>query len=448
MAIKMRHKLLTLLLIVSINSFAQKMTIINFEGEKIEITLSNNEETKNLVNEFNGVKDDLLRKKWIARTYKLSNNKILIEFFDAQSALIENEEEFWKLKNVRFVKNNIWNLKKNISYKIEIPFEEGRKLANSNGAIRLKKYKSDMPKHYDFEVYELATKQILFIDLSAHSNSATIYKDIKTLASENGNIEEIEYRHEDDEYYMKELAKGNAFEDIEPNEHLIYPKYIEEIIKNHGLSLKKTKVFVNDFWGNLYQSERGYWVLIDEAIQPNGTGEKMLILSLRIFDNLECVREAQNDYEKLKEGRATYEHFYQKISDAHGKDFPNHVDSLISVLPRILNFDNEQLSLDEDGLSLIDEAIRWNHDNWKLFDTWFPSVLAYYGEFYIKSYNNGKWESKLDIEDNIWIPQITLDDETSAFDMISFYKNLNESPMPIKWAGDFDGIRRKTMRRN
>lgn len=443
---KMKSIPIILLLIISMNSFAQKMEIINRAEENIEITLLDTDKTKKVVKEFNGVKNESLRKKWTSRTYLLSNNKVLVEFYDGQSIIVDNQSDIEKLKEVRFVKNNLWNLKKNISYKIELSFEEGKQLVVTNNLQKLNKYKSDLPEFYNFEVYELETRQILFIDLSEHSKSATIYKDIKTLASENSNIEEIEYGFEDDEHYMKELAKGNPLNDFEPNEHLVYPKYVEKIIKNHNLSLKETKVYVNDFWGNLYESQKGYWFLIDEVNQANGAGNKMPILTIRIFDNLEQVRKAQANYEKFKEEGVTSEHFYQKISDKYGQNFPNHIDSLIDELPKILNFDEAQLSISERGLSIINEAIKWNHNEWELFESWFPSVLAFYGEYYMKSHKKGKWHVKFDKEYNIWIPQIILDDKTSAFDMRDFYADLYESPLPIEWAGDFDG-NRKEMRR-
>ena len=442
----MKNVLIFILLTISRNSFAQKMEIITLAEEKIEVTLLDAEKTNEVIKELNGVKNESLRKKWTSRTYLLSNNKVLVEFYDGQSFLAENQSEFEKLKEIRFVKNNLWNFKKNVSYKIEIPFEEGIQLSKSNNIERLNKYKSDLPEYYDFEVYELRTKQILFIDLSEHSKSATIYRDLKTLASENSNIEEIEYGFEDDEHYMRELANGNPLDDFEPNEHFVYPKYLEEIIKNHHLLLKETKVYVNDFWGNLYESQKGYWVLIDEVNQPYGAGSKMPILTIRIFDNLEQLRKAQANYERFKEEGVTSEHFYQKISDKYRQNFPLHIDSLINELPRILNFDKEQLTIDDSGLSIINEAIKWNHNDSKLFESWFPSVLAYYGEYYIQSHETGKWESKIDKEHNVWIPQITLEDETSAFDMRDFYKVLFESPIPIEWAGDFDG-RIKEMRR-
>ena len=120
---------------------------------------------------------------------------------------------------------------------------------------------------------------------------------------------------------------------------------------------------MNDFWGNLYESPKGYWFLIDEVNQSNGAGNKMPILTIRIFENLEQVRKAQANYERFKEEGVTSEHFYQKISDKYRQKFPNHIDSLIDELPRVLNFDKEQLTINDSGLSIINEAIKWNHND-------------------------------------------------------------------------------------
>jgi len=310
-------------------------------------------------------------------------------------------------------------------------------LSNSHKATKITKFKNSSPQYHNYDVYELISNQILFVEEYSHSQFATIYRDMKTLSSEHSDIEEIEYGFEDEEHYMKELANGNPLNDFEPNQHLIYPKYLEKIILSHGLTLKETKIFVSSFWGNLYESEKGYWILIDEVNQTNGAGRKMRILTLRKYNTLEEVREAQTNYKKFKafelRGKEG-EHFYQKISDQYGKDFPKYVDSLINELPELLNFDKEQLSIDKDGLPIIDEAIKWNHNDWASFDNWFPSALAYCGAFYIKTHKIGKWESKLDEEHNVWIPQVTLDDDKPAFDMRYFYKDLFESPIPLKWA--------------
>ena len=52
------------------------------------------------------------------------------------------------------------------------------------------------------------------------------------------------------------------------------------------------------------------------------------------------------------------------------------INQLIDSLPELLNFDKEQLSLDSLGIDLIDETLKWNISNYKLFGSWFPSILA------------------------------------------------------------------------
>jgi hypothetical protein len=116
----------------------------------------------------------------------------------------------------------------------------------------------------------------------------------------------------------------------------------------------------------------------------------MQILSLRIYETLQQVRDAQTKYEAFKNKGVTSEHFYQKISDKYGEKFPEFVPQLIDTLPSILNFDKEQLSFDSLGIDLVDEALKWNGTDYKLFDTWFPPILAYYGQSYITSQERRK----------------------------------------------------------
>jgi hypothetical protein len=421
------------------------MKIITLDKAQVEVIILD-ESTKNkFLHDLNGKQDNSLRKKWTARTFVLSDEKLLIEFYDKQAAVIENSDDFKKLDRVRFGKNTVDFLKKNISYKIELSYEEGSRIVQYEKPKRLTNLKSDMPEYYDFEVYELSTGQILFLDKSENLKSATIYPDLKTLSSENTTIEQQVYGSEDDEYLMKRLAAGDALLDYEPNEHLIYPKYEKDLIKNHKLALIESKVFVDvSFYGNLFKSENGYYMLLDDFNQLNvpKTG-KLGIGTLRIYEKLGDVREAQRKYEKFKNKGGTSEHFYKKLSDRYGKNFPEHVPQLIDSLPMLLNFDKEQLSFDSAGIDLVDEALKWNGTNYKLFDRLFPYVLAYYGQSYIKDKQDGKWIMYLDKEYKVWIPELKLKDGSAAWDWIDFYKNLYEGPIPLRWAGDWDGTRRR-----
>jgi len=439
----MRQLLLIIFTLITLNSFSQKLDINTIDKTKISATLLDSAAKSQLLTQFNGRQDNILRKKWTARTFLLSDGKVIVEFYDKNAVLIDNVEQLKKLEEVRFVKNTIDFLKRNISYKIELTFEKGKQIIEADNPKKLTEYKSDLPQWYDFEVYELSTRQILFLDKSENFKAAAIFPDIKTLASENTSVLETAYGSDDDERLMKVLASGDRLSDYDVNDHLIYPKYLKDLIKNHKLTLVEQKVYVSDFFGNLYKSENGYYILVDEVNQKNGAGNKMLILSLRIYETLQQVRDAQTKYEAFKNKGVTSEHFYQKLSDKYGEKFPDFVPQLIEALPTILNFDKEQLSFDSLGIDLVDEALKWNGTNYKLFDTWFPSILAYYGQCYIKDKQNGKWSVYFDKESNVWIPEVKLKDGTSAWDWIDFYKDLSEGPIPLRWTGDWDGSRKK-----
>lgn len=439
----MRQALLIIFTLVALNSFSQKLDITTIDKSKVSATLLDSAAKSQLLTQFNGRQDNTLRKKWTARTFVLSDRKILVEFYDKNAVLIDNIEQFKKTEGVRFVKNTIWNLKKNISYKIELTFEKGKQIIDSENPKRLAQYKSDLPQWHDFEVYKLNSGQILFLDKSENLRAAAIFPDIKTLASENTSVLEEEYGSQDDEHLMKKLASGDRLLDYEEDFYLIYPKYLKDLLINHKLTLAEQKVYVSDFFGNLYKSENGYYILVDEVNQKNGAGNKMQILSLRIYETLKQVKEAQAKYEVFKNKGVTSEHFYQQISDKYAEKFPMFVPQLIDILPSILNFDKEQLSFDSLGIDLVDEALKWNGANYKLFDTWFPSILAYYGQCYIADKQDGKWTTYFDKEDKVWIPEVKLNDGSSAWDWRDFYKDLSEGPIPLRWTGDWDGSRKK-----
>ena len=444
----MRQILLITFTLTTLNSYSQTLEIITLDKSKVVVNLIDSIAKSQLLNQFHGRQDITLRKKWTARTFLLSDGKVLVEFYDKQALQLDNIEQLKKLEEVRFVKNTIDFLKKNISYKIELSFEKGKQIIEAENPERLTQYKSDMPKCYDFEVYQLNTGQILFLDKSENFKAAAIFPDIKTLASEKTSVLETAYASDDDEHLMKVLSSGDRLSDYDDNYHLFYPKYLKGLIKNHKLILVEQKVYVSEFFGNLYKSENDYYILVDEVDQKNGAGNKMQILSLRIYETLQQVRDAQNKFETFKNESVTSEHFYQKISDKYGEKFPEFVPQLIDTLPLILNFDKEQLSFDSLGIDIVDEALKWNGTNYKLFDTWFPPILAYYGQFYISNKKEGKWAMFYDKEDKVWIPEIILNDGFSAWDWINFYKGLYEGPIPLKWAGDWNGNMRKWRNKN
>jgi hypothetical protein len=124
----MRQLVLIIFTLTALNSFSQKLEITTIDKTKILPTLLDSASKSQLLTQFNGRQDNTLRKKWTARTFLLSDGKIIVEFYDKNAVLIDNVEQFKKLKEVRFVKNTVDFLKKNISYKIELTFEKGKQI--------------------------------------------------------------------------------------------------------------------------------------------------------------------------------------------------------------------------------------------------------------------------------------------------------------------------------
>jgi len=441
--IKIASIILLTIFILSVKiTFSQKMEITTFENAMITVEIIDSATKSQLIKELNGKQENKLRKEWTARTFVLNNRRIIVEFYDKNAVIINNLEQFSALERVRFVKNTIWNLKKNISYKIELSYREGQELLERDAPKRLKQYVSESPEWLDFEVYELKSGQILFIDKSNYRQDAAIFPDIKTLASEQSSVLETEYGFKDEEYLMKKLASGDILSDYDEDYHLIYPKYLNSLIENHKLKLEEQNVYVSPFYGNLYKSENGYYILVDDVMQKNGGGNTMEVLSLRIYETLQQVRDAEFRYEKFKNLSYPSGHFMKPYSDKYGRAFLKHIPQLIDSLPLFLNFDKEQLSFDSLGMTIVDEALKWNETNYRHFYTWFPSILAYYGECYILAKKDCGWKMRFDKEYKVWLPEVMLKNGNKAWDLIDFYADLAESPIPLKWAGDWNRDRK------
>src|SRR5258708_22508286 len=108
-------RLYMLFTFVPLYAISQNMTIISLARSKVKATVVSDSANQKLVQKFNGKQDNTMRKQWTARTFRLSNNQLLIEFYDEQALLINNFTDFEKLEKIRFVKTNIDFLKKNIS---------------------------------------------------------------------------------------------------------------------------------------------------------------------------------------------------------------------------------------------------------------------------------------------------------------------------------------------
>jgi len=424
---------------------------IYIDGETIKVDLLNKTEKESLLGNYNGqVRDDLF-KEWTRQTFELNDSSIIIEFYDCQGARIKNEIQFQKLKNVRFVKNYIDFLKKNISFKYSITLEQAENLKQMANKLDLR---SDRPDWYNYEILELDNGNILFeIDVKGQK-AAFIYKDIKTLAADpealpnDGSDEFIEQHYKGMDEWTVSLVSGNPMLDFEPNEHLVYPKDIEELIQNHNLKFVENEIYVSEFKSNLYQSTNGYYVLIDEVKQKNGAGNRMPILTVRIYENVEQLNKAKENYQKYLQIGFNSEYFYQNISDNFGVEFPKKVDSLINNLPQLLNFNPKDLTFDEKGIAIVDEAIRWNHNNYDNFNSWFPSVLAFYGKCYNEKKEPVKWTTKFDKKSGLQVPYLVDTKEEPIFEPGEFYKVLYEWPNSIMWAGDWDGFKKGLKNKN
>lgn len=126
-----RYFLFSILILLTLATTAQKLTVITLDCFKVDVDIVSDSTKRKLIQDFNGKQDNSIRKQWTPRTYQLSDNRILIEFYDRQAALLKNKDDFEKLRKVRFAKNYIDFLKKNITYKIEIPFQKGIELSAS-----------------------------------------------------------------------------------------------------------------------------------------------------------------------------------------------------------------------------------------------------------------------------------------------------------------------------
>ena len=434
------------------------MKVITLDETEIEVQIVDEENVQKLITKHNGYPDNTVRKVGTSRTYRLSTDQLLIEFYNKQGIVLENIDQFNDLSRVEYVKNTIDFLKKSISYKIKLTDDEILGILKDKNAQKVEKHISDNPVWYDYEVYRLLNGQLLFWDKSKNNNGSALYPDIKTLVAQvnRPEITELEYGSDDDEYLMKRIALGDALLDYEWNFHFIYPEYLKAIIKNHKLKLVEEKIYVdNIFYSNLYRSENNYYITIDDFDQYGvGSTQKIEIATLRTFESIEEVRSEQKRIKEIKNRVAKSEHLVQKLSVAYREDFIESIPDYINKLSHELNIDPEQLTFDSKGIEIVDQALKWNIKHWKehdeWFDRWFPSVLAFYGECYITEEKDGKWKMNYYPENNLWVPEVVLADGTLAWDYNDFGKSMFEGPVPLKEAGDWDGSmkKRRLKRRN
>jgi hypothetical protein len=300
---KMKLFILALLLfLVNLNATSKDLKIITSERSTITVVILDSAAKDLVLRTFNGIQDNNLRKTGTARTYRLTDGRILVEFYDRQAAVISSMDDFKKLGEVTFIKNRVGNLKANISYKIDLTPERAAELLHLEKRKRLP-FESESPKDFTIDAYELSTGQILYMERSGVQQWQNLVPDVKTLLSENTIVREQYYAARGEQYEMKQLAGGDPLEDYEPNEHVVYPEYLDAIIKSHELTLLENKVYVSQFHSNLYRARNGYFMLIEELNQKNGAGDRMPVLTLRTYKSLDEVRAKQEQYKKTQKRR-------------------------------------------------------------------------------------------------------------------------------------------------
>jgi len=437
--------LICLLWISSKPLFCQKIRLCLGRQVVASATLVTAAQKNQLITSLTGTVDTSLHSYWTARTWKLSDQRILTEFFSGEAVVFANVHDFSKAQVFRFVKNTIPFLKKNISYKAELDYTTGMQLLSRNNAKKLRRFKSGAPELFSFEVYELNNGQIAYLDKSTRTKSITLYENLKALCSENSSIAEEFYAGQSEKKQMKQLAKGDPLTDYEPNEHFLYPEYLKRLIKSHKLKLTETKIPIGrSAYASLFRSSRGYYMLIDDFSQKNASGTAPITMgAVRIYTSEDELKEARESYANAASGTVIYEHFFQNISNQYGSAFGRQAPQIANSLIATLNLGLQELTYSHSEIELIDEAIKWNAASGLSFNKWFPLALAYYGEFYMHHLNNGCWDMRYDYMNAVWIPEVMLNDKRDAFDVFEFYKNMLEGPIPLKLAGDYDGFARR-----
>ncbi len=411
---------------------------VHLIGETVSIEILDHVSKIKLITELEGRVDSDLFKLWTRQSYLLRDGTILIEFYDLQAARVASRADYKKLKNVRFVKNYSWFLKKNISYQYEIDWPVDPKVYRN--PIQLE-FISERPEWYNYEVWQLENGNSLFI-IDIHGRKrATVYNDMKTMASDpnatpnSGSEELIAQLYGGDEERSQRLLAGDPMLDFEPNHHLVYPQDVEQLISAHKLNLVAQQKYVDTFYGNLFRAEGGYYMLIDDQDQLSMTGAPLSILSVRVYEHLAQLDSAIAKYKLSHNLEYESNPFYQAISNQYGRNFSGSADSLIQSLPALLNFAPEQLTFDDQGMRIVDEAIRWNHEFENTFDAWFPAVLAYYGNCYNIMKESVHWGSTLDRDYNVYTPTLLNKSDKAVLDSNEFFKSLLEWPVSIRSAG-------------
>ena len=409
------------------------MKIIYPNQFEIEVEILNKQELSELIMNKYGVVSKSFHKDLTARTYSIDSNRLVIEFYDKQGVLVSNIEDFERLKKVRFLKNQVGFLHPRISYYFEISEDEADILIAQFNGKHLKTYESEFEDYFGFKVFQLSNNQVII----RYEGESTLYEDLEALAFDNGQVLNILYPNGFNSG-QDEFIKGNLPEKFNINKYFIDPNSAGEIIETHQLIKIREEVKFDLFFESiLYQSEKGYFILMQDFDQLNRVGAaKIGIGSAYIFHTLD---DFEKEYKRIVEWKREYEsnhglkngvHIYKELSDKYGKDFPNHTFDELNKLPSILNFDPKYIEFSNKCSSIISESIKWNYGSEEFLDKIIHPVLAYIGE-YLKSEGSGDWNMKLDRDGKIWEPWFTDSEWKELFDIINLYKDFLEAEYGI-----------------
>lgn len=423
--------------ILLINIILNLTIAYNFYGMKIiypnqfevDLQVLNEKELKEILETKNGKVHESLSKELTARTYSLSTKQIVIEFFDKSGVLVNDQNDYDHLKRVRFIKNKVEFLHPRISYYFRITENEADQLIKEYNGKHLKKYKSEFEEYFSFKVFQLSNNQVII----RYENDSYLYEDLEALAFYNNQITFIHYPNGADSGRDK-FINGILSNQFNINNYHVYPNEADKIIQSHQLiPIQREIKFDRLINSILYQSPKGYFILMEDFNQINPrTNKKLGFGEATIFKTKE---EFEKQYQEVLDWRERYDsdpelsqgvHIYKDLSDKYGKDFPNHTMEEINKLPAILNFDANKLEFSENCVSILTESIRWNFGDDEFFNQLIHPILAYIGE-YQKSQGKGDWNMKLDREGKVWEPRFTNSDGQDVIDIIDLYKYFYEA---------------------
>ncbi len=429
----MKINLLNIILLLSIcyNSYGMKIFFPNqFE---FEVRVLTDEELKEIIKAKNGRIHESLSKELTARTYSISTNQIVIEFYDKSGVLVENRKDFEHLKRVKFIKNQVDFLKPKISYFIRLTEKEADELIENLNGKHLKKYKAEFEDYFAFKVFQLSNGQVVI----RYKDESSLYENLEALAFDNDQVLHVHYPEGEDSG-KEEFIKGELPKKFNINYYFVYPKEAKKIVRNHNLvKIREGIYFDSSFKSVLYESPNGYFILIDDFDQLNIGGTAKIGIGTAY--NFETIADFEKEYRRILEWRTEYEenpewkrgvHVYKDLSDKYGKDFPKHTMEELKKLPSILNFDSTELKFNKECVLILTESIKWNYGEDEFLNKIIHPILSYIGEYY-KSEGKGDWNMTLDREGRVWEPWFTNSEGKELFDIIDLYKDFFEAEYGI-----------------